>query len=127
MLLQKDGSYTEKPPELPAATTWQPDGNQTSTQVSIGKVSEGQDSIVEGSVVPATTDEMMCLHDHFGKGVVFLTQNQLDSLMNKLGQVIFHHYVDKLATFIIDKNANVKNHYETILKWWRRDSKLEKR
>ena len=28
LMLQADGSYTEKPPELPVATKWQPSGNQ---------------------------------------------------------------------------------------------------
>jgi hypothetical protein len=32
--------------------------------------------------------------------------------------------VDRLATFIIEKNAHVKNHYETILKWHEEDSKV---
>ena len=47
LMLQKDGSYTEKPLELPMATTWQPNGNQTATQYSIGKDSTelGKDSI----------------------------------------------------------------------------------
>lgn len=42
LMIQKDGSYTEKPLELPVATKWQPNGNQMATQYSIGK-----DSIVE--------------------------------------------------------------------------------
>ncbi len=43
--VKKDGSYTEKVPEIPMATTWQPHGNQALTQVRLGK-----DSIVKDSI-----------------------------------------------------------------------------
>lgn len=60
-----------------------------------------------------------------GKGVVFLSEKQTEDLLNKMELEIFNYYVDKLSTFIIVKGAHVKNHYETILKWWREDSGLE--
>jgi predicted phage replisome organizer len=59
-----------------------------------------------------------------GKGVVLLTEEQRDALLDKLGLDAFNHYVNKLATFIIEKNATVGNHYKTILKWWEEDKKL---
>ena len=40
---------------------------------------------------------------------------------------VFNYYVGRLATFIIEKNAHVKNHYETILKWNEEDSKVNKK
>lgn len=60
-----------------------------------------------------------------GKGVVYLTQEQMEDLMEKLGLEAFDRYMEKLADFIIEKKANVKNHYATILKWWREDAKME--
>ena len=60
-----------------------------------------------------------------GKGVVLLTDEQLSDLLDKLGVDCFDYYVDKLSCFIINNDAKVKNHYETILKWWRQDSGLE--
>jgi predicted phage replisome organizer len=59
-----------------------------------------------------------------GKGVVLLTQQQQDELMDKLGFDAFNHYVGKLADFIIEKDAKVSNHYATILKWAREDAKV---
>ena len=56
-----------------------------------------------------------------------LSEAQIEDLLEKMGLDAFDHYVDKLAAFIIDKVAHVKNHYETILKWWREDSRLEGR
>ena len=132
LLLQKDGSYTEKPPELPMATTWQPNGNQVATQYSIGKDSIVKDRLVEGSVVHATTttteeNTLKVVGGSLGKGVVYLTDRQLSDLMDRLGLDAFNRYVDRLATFIIEKNAHVNNHYETILKWWEEDTQVSKK
>lgn len=57
-----------------------------------------------------------------GKGVVKLTANQTCMLLDRMGLDMFDHYVQKLADFIIRKNANPGNHYETILKWFDQDS-----
>ena len=62
-----------------------------------------------------------------GKGVVFMSDEQVGDLLDKMGIEAFNHYVDKLSEFIITNGARVKNHYETILKWWREDSRLESR
>lgn len=59
-----------------------------------------------------------------GKGVVYLSENQFNSLLDILGLDGVNRYISKLADFIIGKNAVVKNHYETILKWYKEDSKV---
>ncbi len=56
-----------------------------------------------------------------GKGVVLLTPEQSNALLDKLGFDAYNHYVDKLSTFIIEKDAKVGNHYLTILKWAKED------
>jgi hypothetical protein len=56
-----------------------------------------------------------------GKGVVFISDDQVADLLDKLDIDTFDYYVEKLAYFIIKNDALVKNHYETILKWWRED------
>lgn len=79
--------------------------------------------VVEGDS-SATATELKCLKGKLGKGVVFLTDEQFELLLDKLGSIeVFDKYVEKLANFIIDKNANVGNHYETILKWHSEDSR----
>ena len=59
-----------------------------------------------------------------GKGVVFLSGEQIADLLERLDLETFNYYVDKLSNFIINNDAKVKNHYETILKWWRQDSAI---
>ena len=59
-----------------------------------------------------------------GKGVVFMSDEQVSDLLDRMGIEAFDHYVDKLSDFIIKNGARVKSHYETILKWWKEDSSL---
>lgn len=73
----------------------------------------------------ATTEQnqLKCLGG-MGKNVVYLSDNQFESLLDTLGLDAFNRYIERLATFIIDKNAHVKNHYDTIMKWYREDSSV---
>lgn len=82
---------------------------------------------VEADTATATGDNQLKLvGGSLGKGVVKLTDNQLHDLMDRFGIDLFNYYVDRLATFIIEKNAHVKNHHEMILKWYTEDSQVKK-
>ena len=65
----------------------------------------------------------------FGKkgnlSVVYLSENQVADLLDKLGLEAFDRYVDRLGNYIVEKDAHIKNHYETILKWHREDSRVK--
>lgn len=67
---------------------------------------------------------MKLFRGELGQGVVFLSDAQIGDLLDRLDLDAFDYYVDKLAVFITRNNAKVKNHYETILKWWREDSQV---
>lgn len=56
-----------------------------------------------------------------GKGVVLLSEQQVEDLLEKMGLDSFDYYVERMADFILEKHAKVKNHYATILKWWEED------
>ena len=144
LALKENGAYTE------AVNLGIPSDNQVvyqmDTQVRLGKDRLGQDSLVECSVVdgdtatvgvprsepaelwglPTTTedDELRQLNGPLGQGVVWLSENQISSLLDRMSIEAFDRYVKRLADFIIDKKAHVKNHYETILKWYKEDSGL---
>lgn len=79
------------------------------------------DENVDNSVDKSTLELM---GGTLGKGVVLLTDAQRDALLDKLGLDAFNHYIEKLASFIIDKGAKVSNHYNTILKWANEDMKV---
>ena len=69
---------------------------------------------------------MFCMKGDLGKGVVFMTDEQMEDLLERLGLDAFNKYTEKLADFIIEKDANINNHYETILKWYKEDCRVRK-
>lgn len=82
-------------------------------------------STTEEFAAAAAARKVKAINGELGKGVVYLSDDQIEDLLDKLGLDLFDRYVDKLASFILDKGARVKNHYDTILRWWREDSRLE--
>ena len=129
--IKSNGSYTLDTEQF----EWLPDGCQV---VAVGKVSKGKESKGEYRVVEcsdlATEDnsdnddaekkQLTQMKGKVGKGVVYLSQNQMEELLDKIGFDAFNHYVEKLANFIIEKDAKVANHYATILKWVREDAEV---
>jgi len=79
----------------------------------------------EDFAAAAAQSELKMWGGKLGKGVVLLTQEQAEDLLGTLGLDAFDHYMDKLSSFILKNDAKVRNHYETILKWWREDCGLE--
>ena len=82
------------------------------------------------AVTTTTTDDIAAaaadrklkmMQGDLGKGVVALTDVQIELLLETLGLDMFDFYVDKLSTFIIKNGAKVKSHYDTILRWYRED------
>ena len=58
-----------------------------------------------------------------GKNVVYLTDGQVADLKGKLGEGLYQAYLSRLSTFIIEKRARIKFHYETILRWYEEDKR----
>lgn len=106
-----------------------PIDGQMSAQGRLGQVCSGQGRVVEGSENGDNdTDPEDKIFEFqrgkLGKGVVILTQEQSDALLEKLGIDAYDFYIDKLAKFILEKNATVGNHYKTILKWASEDAEV---
>ena len=126
MLEEKEnGSYTECIQDV----------YKLDTQVRLSQVKLGEAKVVEGSENVNTSSDNLStetvdnskfelMYGELGMGVVLLTETQKDSLLDILGLDAFNHYVKKLATFIISKDATVGNHYQTILKWAKEDRVL---
>ena len=94
----------------------------TTTAAATNTTTNGPDK-----AAAATENGVKVVGGTLGKGVVLLSDDQIGDLLDLLGLEVFNYYADKLSSFIIENNAKVANHYETILKWWRQDSGLENR
>ena len=106
---------------------WYPTTSTTttpSTTTSTTTATAAATSTTEPQMFAAATAEhtVKVVGGELGKGVVFLSDDQIGDLLDRMGLEVFDHYVDKLSSFIIKNDAKVQNHYETILKWWKEDS-----
>ena len=108
----------------PAATgTITPSTTTKSTGTSTAAVAANETANADGDITAAAAEKKLkYFQGELGQGVVLLSDEQVESLLGVLDLDGFDHYVSKLANFIIKNDAKVKNHYETILKWWKEDS-----
>lgn len=102
-----------------SSSTSSPTNTPTSTAAA-ANTTESEDATA------ATDRYLKVIGGKLGKDVVFLSDEQMEDLLDKMGIEAFDHYVDKLSCFIIKNDAKVKNHYETILKWWQEDGAVHK-
>ena len=110
--------------------------SKVETQVSIGKYRLDKDSIGKGRSVEGSEDEdedtspefhpgyhqLFKMGGTLGKDVIMLSEAQIDDLLDRIGFDAYNYYVERLANYIIEKDAHINNHYETILKWHQEDT-----
>ena len=116
---QKPSMMTNDDQWYPTTTT----ATSTTTSSTTATAAAATATTTEPEIAAATADkDIKFVGGALGKGVVLLSDAQIDSLLDTIGLDAFDYYVDKLATFIIKNDAKVANHYETILKWWQEDA-----
>ena len=110
----------------PTTSTTPTPSTSTNTSTSITTAAAATTSTNEPDDTAATAIEsnVTVLGGELGKNVVFLSDAQISDLLDLMGMDTFDYYVDKLSRFILQNHARVKNHYETILKWWKEDAAL---
>lgn len=96
-------------------------------KISQGNISEvedeGPDSNEESDL--STDSSSKCLEfskGSLGEGIVLMSDEQFESLLEKLTLDEIHHYFERLKDFIRKKpEATIYSHYKTILKWVEED------
>ena len=107
----------------PTTSTTTTPSTTTKTTTSTAAAATTTTTEPEEAATAADRDSIVkVLGGELGKNVVFLSEAQISDLLDKMDIETFDHYVDKLSSFIIKNDAKVKNHYETILKWWKQDA-----
>ena len=106
----------------PTTSTTTTPSTTTNTSTTTAAAASTTTTEPEDAAAADTDSIVKVLNGELGKGVVFLSDAQISDLLDKMDIETFDHYVDKLSSFIIRNDAKVKNHYETILKWWKQDS-----
>ena len=111
----------------PTTSTTPTTPTNTSTTISTAAAATANTTETEEIAAATAIDRnVKVLGGELGKGVVFLSEAQISDLLDKMDIDTFDHYVDKLSCFIIKNGAKVKNHYETILKWWQEDGAIRR-
>ena len=114
----------------------QANGKQTESDKEIEKEVEYEgefeedaegENPAETAAATAERQKLKAVGGKLGKGVVFLSDEQSDDLLDRIGLDAFDYYVERLATFIIEKDAHVQNHYGMILKWHEEDTAIKQR
>ena len=117
---QMISSDTKWYPTTTATTT-----PSTNTSTTITTAAAATTSTTGTAFAAATAERnVKVVGGELGKNVVFLSEAQIADLLEKMDLETFDYYVDKLSSFIIKNDAHVKNHHETILRWWQEDSAL---
>ena len=101
-------------------TTTTPTSTNTSTSTATAAAATTNPNI--GGDSPDS--KVSAFGGELGKGVVFISQAQSDDLLDRMGLDAFDYYMKKLSNYIIQNDAQIKNHYETILRWWEQDGKV---
>lgn len=91
----------------------------------IHSVADGNSEKVENSVENREETKRSYLTGSLGKGVVLLSEEQMDDLLEKLSVAEFDHYVSVVADMEISgKHYKRKTHYQAILDMAAKDRKL---
>ena len=101
-----------------------PSSSTNTKTISISAAAVTTNTTEPDFATAATDRNVDIVGGELGKGVVVLSPAQIGDLLDQMGIDAFNYYVDKLSSFIIKNGAKVKNHYETILKWWNEDGML---
>lgn len=117
---QKGSMVTNDNQWYPTTSTSTPTNTSTNTSTAAAATTSPTEP-EEFAAAAADRSNLSFLGGKLGKGVVMLSDEQIESLLDTMGLDGFDYYVDKLSSFIIKNDAKVKNHYETILKWWQED------
>ena len=128
-LTTKDNSENQRPSMMTNDNQWYP--TTTTSTSTITSTTSATAAAVTATTSDAggdggTDSVLKVCGGTLGKGVVLLTEEQDADLLDRLGLDVYDYYMDKLSTYIIENNARIRNHYETILKWWKEDGRIQR-
>lgn len=120
LYIKENGSYTENPAE---GTVSLLEHKTSALEEKNKQLPSAKEEAAEEPIEEDTEDKTMGkLGGTLGKGVVLISDQQMDALLEKMSIDEFNYYVERLADFILDNpQARIKSHYKTILKWCEED------
>lgn len=90
--------------------------NQTEESRAEGSRREGPE---------ARSGQLRFMGGTLGKGVLLISDDQIENLLDRMGLDAFNYYTEKLAKLLLEDKVKSKNHYATIMRWYLEDSEVE--
>ena len=114
--------YTDTTTDTDTDTDTDTNTNTNTNTNTTANTAAAANTGADAQAAAAAERKLKRLHGELGQGVVNLSEYHIRRLLDLMGIEMFDHYVKKLSDFILREGASVKNHYQTILKWWTEDS-----
>ena len=73
----------------------------------------------------ARSGQLRFMGGTLGKGVLLISDDQIENLLDRMGLDAFNYYTEKLAKLLLEDKVKSKNHYATIMRWYLEDSEVE--
>ena len=126
----KDNHGSQRPSMMTNDDQWYPTtttsaSTTTSTTTATAAAATATTSGVGGQAA-GPDSQVIVRNGELGQGVVFMSDAQFEDLLEQMGLETFNYYMKKLSNYIIQNNAQIRNHYETILKWWGEDGRIQR-
>lgn len=94
-------------------------------KIKVNKIKEEKVSVAPLDAVDAAGGHTLNrMSGQLGQGVILLADWEQERLLDLLGLDGFDYYVKKLSDFILANDAQVNNHFATILKWAKQDRRI---
>ena len=111
---------------IPSDTKWYPTTSATTSTTSATDAAATATTSGVGGQAAGLDSQVIVRNGELGQGVVFMSDAQFEDLLEQMGLETFNYYMRKLSNYIIQNNAHIRNHYETILKWWGEDGRIQR-
>ena len=126
----KDNHGSQRPSMMTNDDQWYPTTTTSaSTTTSTTSATAAAATVITSGVggqAAGPDSQVIVRNGELGQGVVFMSDAQFEDLLEQMGLETFNYYMKKLSNYIIQNNAKIRNHYETILKWWGEDGRIQR-
>ena len=126
----KDNHGSQRPSMMTNDDQWYPttttSASTTTSKTTATAAAATATTSGVGRQAAGTDSQVIVRNGELGQGVVFMSDAQFDDLLDRMGLDTFDYYMQKLSNYIIQNNAQIRNHYETILKWWAEDGRIQR-
>lgn len=124
-LWEFQGNILEKKRKKMDSKKFHKEKKEKENKLNENKIKEEKESADTASAVGGDgARSLNRMNGQLGQGVILLNDLEQERLLDLLGLDGFDYYVKKLSDFILANDAQVNNHFATIIKWAKQDRRI---